>query len=132
MKAKRNLRDWIKVLLLLLNEAVVLALIIFLLKYLDVKIPLAAKVTLAVVIVAFLFIIHIKVMPVFDRNRISGQEGMLGLRGEVLESLTPVGLVGVKGERWKAEAIGGHIETGMTIEVVGLEGLKLKVRRVEA
>jgi membrane-bound serine protease (ClpP class) len=132
MKAKRNLGDWIKVLLLLFNEAVVLALIIFLLKYLDVKIPLAATVTLAVVSVAFLFIIHIKVMPVFHRNRISGQEGMLGLRGEVLQSLTPVGFVGVKGERWKAEAIGGHIETGMTIEVVGLEGLKLKVRRVEA
>jgi membrane-bound serine protease (ClpP class) len=132
MKAKRNLLDWIKVLLLLLNEAVVLALIIFLLKYLDVNIPPAAKVTLAVVIVAFLFIIHIKVMPVFQRNRISGQEGMLGLRGEVLQSLTPVGFVDVRGERWKAEAIGGHIETGMTIEVVGLEGLKLKVRRVEA
>jgi hypothetical protein len=57
---KLGLGDWIKVLLLLFNEAVVLALIIFLLKYLDVKIPLAATVTLAVVSVAFLFIIHIK------------------------------------------------------------------------
>ena len=132
MKAKRNLRDWIKVMLLLLNEAVVLAIVIFLLNYLDVKIPLAAMVALAVVIVAFLFIIHIKVIPVFHRNRISGHEGMLGLQGKVLQSLTPVGLVGIKGERWKAEAIGGHIETGMTIEVVGLEGLKLKVRLVEA
>ena len=43
MKAKRNLRDWIKVMLLLLNEAVVLALVIFLLNYLDVKIPLAER-----------------------------------------------------------------------------------------
>ena len=57
--------------LLLLNEAVVLALVIFLMNYLDVKIPLAAMVALAVVIVAFLFIIHIKVIPVFHRNRIS-------------------------------------------------------------
>jgi hypothetical protein len=80
MKAKRNLGDWIKVLLLLFNEAVVLALIIFLLKYLDVKIPLAATVTLAVVSVAFLFIIHIKVMPVFHRNRISA---ILMLRDDV-------------------------------------------------
>ncbi|MBT8331441.1 MAG: hypothetical protein KJP06_03835 [Deltaproteobacteria bacterium] len=132
MKAKRILRDWLKVLALLLSEAVVLALVIFILIYLNVKIPLAAMVALAVVIVAFLFIIHIKVIPVFHRNRISGHEGMLGLQGKVLQSLTPVGLVGVKGERWQAEAIGGHIETGMTIEVVGLEGLKLKVRLVEA
>jgi membrane-bound ClpP family serine protease len=132
MKVKRILRDWLKVLALLLSEAVVLALVIFLLIYLDVKIPLAAMVTLAVVIVAFLFVIHIKVIPVFHRNRISGHEGMLGLQGKVLQSLTPVGLVRVRGERWKAEAIGGHIETGMTIEVVGLEGLKLKVRLVEA
>jgi membrane-bound ClpP family serine protease len=56
---------------------------------------------------------------------------MLGLRGEVLQSLTPVGFVSVRGERWKAETIGGHIETGMAIEVVELEGLKLKVRLVE-
>ena len=132
MKAKRILRDWLKVLTLLLSEAVVLALVIFLLIYLDVKIPLAAMVALAVVIVAFLIIIHIKVIPVFHRNRISGHEGMLGMQGKVLQSLTPVGLVSVRGERWKAEAIDGHIETGMTIEVVGLEGLKLKVRLVEA
>ena len=57
---------------------------------------------------------------------------MLGVRGEVLQSLTPLGLVRVKGESWKAEAIGGNIETGMTIEVVGLEGLKLKVRLADA
>ena len=132
MKAKRILRDWLKVLALLLSEAVVLALVIFLLIYLDVKIPLAAMVTLAVVIAAFLIIIHIKVIPSFRWKRVSGHEGMLGLRGEVLQSLTPVGLVRVKGESWKAEAIGGNIETGMTIEVVGLEGLKLKVRLADA
>ena len=96
MKAKRILRDWLKVLALLLSEAVVLALVIFLLIYLDVKIPLAAMVTLAVVIAAFLIFMHIKVIPSFHWKRVSGHEGMLGLRGEVLQSLTPVGLVSVK------------------------------------
>ena len=123
MKTKRNLRDWLKVLIFLLNEAVVLALVILLLNYLGVKIPLSLMILLVVVIVAFLCIIHIKVLPSFHRRRISGHQLMMGLRGEVLESLTPTGLVSVRGERWKAEAIGGHVETGMTVEVIGLEGL---------
>ena len=72
MKSKRILRDWLKVLALLLSEAVVLALVIFLLIYLDVKIPLAAMVTLGVVIAAFLIIIHIKVIPSFHWKRVSG------------------------------------------------------------
>ncbi len=57
-----------------------------------------------------------------------GMEGLIGEIGEVRGKLTPSGKVFVHGEYWNARA-DGEIDVGEKVEVVGYEGMSLKVRR---
>jgi membrane-bound serine protease (ClpP class) len=58
----------------------------------------------------------------------TGMDGLIGEIGEVRVKLTPVGKVFVHGEYWNAEA-DGEIDAPEKIEVVGYQGMRLKVRR---
>ena len=41
----------------------------------------------------------------------------------------PSGVISVKGEYWKAISLGGNIEIGESVEIMGLDGLTLRVKR---
>jgi membrane-bound serine protease (ClpP class) len=56
---------------------------------------------------------------------------MVGSRGEVVKSLDPEGMVKIRGELWKAKSAGRKINVGTEVVVVGREGLKLIVRRMD-
>jgi membrane-bound serine protease (ClpP class) len=58
-----------------------------------------------------------------------GFDGMLGEIGDVRAKLNPAGKVFVRGELWNAEA-DGEIDMGEKVEIVGYQGLNLKVRRL--
>ncbi len=67
------------------------------------------------------------------RKAKTGKEEMVGLRGEVVKELNPEGMVRVRGELWKARsADGSTIPHGSQVEVVGMEGLTLKVKRLDS
>jgi membrane-bound serine protease (ClpP class) len=57
-----------------------------------------------------------------------GMEGLIGEIGEVKGKLMPSGKVFVHGEHWNARA-DSEIDVGEKVEVVGYEGMSLKVRR---
>ncbi|MFC2025504.1 NfeD family protein [Chloroflexota bacterium] len=126
MFKKSTPSDWLKVLVLLLDEAVVLVLIFVALHFFDIHIPLAITIFLVLLISVFIFVVHIKVIPSFHWKQVTGQEGMIGLQGKVVEPLTPTGTIIVKGERWKAKSV-DNVEIGENVEVVEVEGLTLMV-----
>ena len=129
MVKKRTFGDWLKVLVLLLDEAVVLVLIFLLLNYFDVQIPVPITIFVLLFIAVLVFIVHIKVIPSFRWKQVTGREGMIGLQGRVVLPLTPVGTIHVKDENWKAESVDDDIEVDENVEVVGIEALTLKVVR---
>ncbi|MDI6792869.1 MAG: NfeD family protein, partial [bacterium] len=47
-----------------------------------------------------------------------------------IESLTPVGVVRVGGEIWKAKSVGENIEADEEVEIVVLSGLTLMVKNM--
>jgi len=61
-----------------------------------------------------------------------GKETLVGKHGVVREPLDPVGNIQLEGELWTAEVAEGEapVPVGARVEVVGVEGLRLKVRRV--
>lgn len=59
----------------------------------------------------------------------SGVDGMIGLVGTSATELSPRGKVFVRGEYWSGES-SENIEAGEAVEVVSLEGLSLRVKRV--
>jgi membrane-bound serine protease (ClpP class) len=72
-------------------------------------------------------------MLIAGRRRVParlGIEGMIGAVGTARDRLAPAGTVLVHGEYWTAEA-DGTIDAGAPIEVTGVEGLRLRVRRRE-
>ncbi|MEX0806339.1 MAG: nodulation protein NfeD [Candidatus Binatia bacterium] len=58
-----------------------------------------------------------------------GMEGLVGEIGEVRGKLSPSGKVFVHGEYWNAQA-DGEIDVGERIQVVGYDGMNLKVKRL--
>lgn len=86
---------------------------------------------LPVVIVSagfFLFALTM-VLRAHRRRPTTGREGLIGKVGEAKEDLLPEGVVEVQGELWKAEA-SEEVKAGERIQVVGVEGMKLKVRKI--
>jgi membrane-bound serine protease (ClpP class) len=57
-----------------------------------------------------------------------GMDGLIGKIGEVRDRLSPSGKIFVHGEYWNAQA-DREIDVGEKVEVVGYEGMSLKVRR---
>jgi len=131
MVKKRTLGDWLKVLVLLLDEAAVLVLILLALHYFNVQIPLSVTIFVVLIIAVVVFMIHIKVIPSFHWKQATGREGMIGLQGRVVQPLTPVGAIYVKGENWKAKSTGDYIGVDENVEVVGIEGLILRVVQLQ-
>jgi len=64
------------------------------------------------------------------RKPITGKEGLIGQRGKALTDIMPQGKVELLGEIWEAYSE-EMIPKGETVEVVGVEGLKVKVKRKE-
>ena len=126
---KTIITDWLKVMILLLDEAAVIAAVFVVLHFLDVEIPLAAMIILGLIIAVLVLIIHVKVIPSFHLRKITGKEGMIGMQGRVVQPLAPVGTVFIKGENWKAKTDVDYIEANENVEVVAIEGLVLKVVR---
>ena len=125
----RTIKDWGKVLILMLDEVLIIVAILLILHFLGIQITLPIKVGAGIILVIFVFIRHVAVIPSFHKKQVTGQEGMVGEQGKVVKPLTPVGVVTIKGEYWSAKSVDDSIEADENVEIVGLEGLTLIVKR---
>ena len=80
----------------------------------------------------FVFIISKAVQARHRRVR-TGTDELIGERAVVRSPLDPVGHVFLQGALWRAVADdGARIEVGDTVEVVGIDGLTLSVRKADS
>jgi len=128
---KRSIKDWLIVLALLLDEAAAVGLVLLVLWFFKISIPLSVAIVIALLLGTFVFITHKVIIPSFHRKQVTGSEGMVGMEGEVIQSLTPVGVVRVEGELWKAKSLGEDVVVGEEVEILGLNKLTLEVKRRE-
>jgi membrane-bound serine protease (ClpP class) len=77
---------------------------------------------------AFTVLLVRMVLDAQRRKATTGAEGLIGRSGVAETALDPEGWVLVQGERWRAHAEGG-LAAGEPVKVVGLEGLRLRVRK---
>ncbi len=126
---KGTIKDWLVVLVLLLDEAAALALVLLVLWFFRIRIPLPVAIVMALLLGAVAFITHKVIIPSFRKKQVTGSEGMISLEGEVIEPLTPAGVIRVAGEYWKAKAVGENIAAGEDVEILGVNRLTLEVKR---
>ena len=86
--------------------------------FFKISIPPWAVIVAALLLGAFIFITHKVIIPSFHRKRVTGSEGMIGLEAEVIEALTPIGVVRVEGEYWKAKSVDNDIAAGEDVEIL--------------
>ena len=125
---KSTFKDWLKALVLLLDEAVAVALVLLVLWALGIEIPLPIAIVAALFFGGLVFVIHKAVISTFHKKQVTGAEGLIGLEGEVIKPLTPVGVIRTGGEYWKAKSVGENIAVGEEVEILGREGLTISVR----
>ena len=116
-----------KILLFHLNKAFLLGIVLWVVLILAVPIPWPIIIVIAVLGLVKYLVLRIAVVPVL-RRQITDPKDMKG-QGRVVEPLAPVGLIKVGGEYWRAKSVEGDIEVDESVEVVGQEGLTLRVTR---
>lgn len=116
------------VFILLVDEIILVALVIFVLWKLGIRLSPGVIIALIVLLGVCIFVLYRVIAPVLNRKPVTGREGMIGLEGTVVTPLAPDGAIKVRGELWKASSTDACISTGDKVIVVGLEGLRLFVR----
>lgn len=89
----------------------------------------------AILIILFFLLVLRSVNKVRKSPIATGQQLMIGKPGKVTSELKPKGIVNVEGELWSAIYIGDNdhgtsLAVGQPIQVVGMEGVTLKVKRM--
>lgn len=94
------------------------------------RLSLSVVLPIVVVSAGFFFFALTMVIRAHRRRPKTGKEGLIGMEGKALTDIGPEGSVEVFGEIWQASSE-APIRAGEPVEVIGVEGLKLKVRRKE-
>jgi membrane-bound ClpP family serine protease len=109
----------------LLGDAIILTIAIIILSRFGIRTPIWLIIPIAILFIGWTFISYLTM----TRNPRIGFENMIGTTGLTLDSLSPKGTVRIGHEQWAAKARDGNIETGVTVVVVGQNGLWLTVVR---
>jgi membrane-bound serine protease (ClpP class) len=84
------------------------------------------------VFLAFFLVLVAAIVRSRRRKVVTGREGLLGASGVVRRAIEPgkPGIVLTQGELWQAVSSEGRLGVGDRVEVVGMDGLELRVRQV--
>jgi len=115
----------------LMEEAALVVIVLLGLPKIGVHIPLAGLIALMVVWGAYSVIIYRIGSRALRRKPIVGLPHMVGSKGKVVSPLVPEGLVRIRGELWVATSEDKNIDAGEQVTVVGQDGLKLIVRKMD-
>ena len=95
-------------------------------------VKLSRSVIITSTVVTSLFFVFILGLGLKAQHRkpVTGMEAMIGLTGESLGTLNPLGKVRMHGELWNAESVSGNIDEGKKVRVTAIKNLKLFVEEV--
>ncbi len=127
-----DMKTWLIVLIALLDDVAVLVLVFVVLWFFDVEISLPVMIVIGFVFGTFVFIVHRAIVPSLRRKKVTGVEGMIGLVGEVMQALTPKGVIKIKGEYWQARSVEGEIDVGEEVVILKIKGLNLEVKQKDS
>ncbi len=96
----------------------------------DAKVSLKLMMPTVVLVGGFFVVVATLAFRAYRSKPRSGTEGLMGEVGVVKERIDPEGLVFVHGEYWRAKA-SEPVEEGEKVQVEGMEGLVLRVRKVD-
>jgi membrane-bound ClpP family serine protease len=124
----KNARLLIAIITSLLDEAIIVAAIIWGLPRLGVDIPLYGIILICIAFVIYAVSFYLIGSNILRKKPMPGFTQMVGVEGRTVSRLDPRGFVRVEGELWESKAESGSIQSGVDVIVVDQYGLKLVVR----
>lgn len=91
--------------------------------------PLPAAATIYGVIAVVSLVLYAYIVKAMRQRRLNGAEGMLGEAGRVTEVGERGATLFFHGELWRADVDGEPLVPGDEALIVGIEGLRLTIRR---
>lgn len=125
-----NIRLILAVISTLLEEIALVVIVLWGLPQLGIRLPLGGLIALMAAWSAFSIFIYRMGSRALNKKPINGLPAMVGCTGKVVSPLDREGLIKVRNELWVAKSLVGRIKTGEAVTVVGQDGLKLSVSRV--
>ena len=119
----------IAVITTLIEEAALVAVVLWGLPRLGINLHLGVLIALMAALAAYSIFTYRMGSRALKREPVVGLPDMVGAKGKTVSDLAPEGVVRIKGELWDAKAEGRRINAGTKVIVVGQEGLKLIVSR---
>ncbi len=113
----------------MLEEAAIVAVVLWGLPQLGIYIPLAGLIALMVAWGAFSIVFYRMGSRALRKKPIVGLPDMVGSKGKVVSPLAPNGVIRIGAELWEAASAGRRIKIGEQVTVVGRDGLTLIVRK---
>ena len=110
----------------LLEEAALVVIVLVGLPQLGIRIPLAGLIAVMVAWGSFSIFTY-RMGSRALRRKPEIVLPLIGSKGKVVSPLAPDGFIRIKGELWQATSVGGNIDNGEEVTVVGQDGLKLMV-----
>jgi membrane protein implicated in regulation of membrane protease activity len=111
----------------MLEEAILVAVVLWLLPLFNINIPLWGLAILMVALAVYSYVMYRVGSPTFLMKPKVAAETIIGNDGKVTRRLAPEGYVKVQGVLWKATCVESELEVGDDVVVVDINGLRLIV-----
>ena len=111
----------------ILEQAAVIAIVLWGLPQIGINIPLWGLIILMVVWGICSYVFYIKGKRALLREPVTSPEDLIGSRGNAIEPLAPQGYIRINSELWKAKSMGTDVSAGEEIVVERVNGLTLIV-----
>ena len=108
----QKIKPWLKLLLLVSDELLLIFPIFFLLWRFNIRLHPGILAGIGIVVVTVVLALHKLAWPSITNVGSANPSGMIGKEGEAVDRLGPEGLVRVEGETWKALSEDQQIEAG--------------------
>lgn len=114
-----------------LEEVAIYAIWRWVLPEFNIKLPVSVLIGMMVGWGIFSVSLFILTTRILKRQVPVGLPSMVGTRGRVASRLSPEGMVRINSELWAAKSNEGHLAVGDEVEVIGEDGLKLLVHKID-
>ena len=113
-----------------LEEAALVAIVLWGLPQLDIHMPLGVLIVIMAAWAANAVIFYRIGSRALRRKPVSGLGSAVGEKGKVISPLAPEGVIRIRDELWEATSASGQIDNGEEVSVVEQDGLRLIVVKV--
>ena len=125
MPKRINARLILTILVSLIDEAIIILVIFFVLSLFGIEMPLWLIITLVLVLSALTLVVY----RALSKKPLLGFESMIGKSGMTVSPIARKGTIKIGNELWSSETDYEYIEAGVEVIVTGQTGLKLNIRK---